>query len=431
MTLSHVHESSVFMTSKEEICDWRDDLEHARDLSKREIESVGFLVNWFESWRLGKGLEASRVVATRFWRESVEVKDRTSWQLDQWAFGMRWYLGWLELCKRENRDHRGLGERMMAAVERVGARRGLAYRTRRTYGGWVARFGASVSSASDGMNTELAKEWLARLVSETNVAFSTQKQALNALVFFYKEVCGMDEVDLGVRMRKRPKRIPVVLTKGEVMRLIEKVEPKYRVKAKLQYGAGLRVTELVNLRIKDVDIERGVLTVRSGKGGDDRTTIIPENMKQDMAKQIAYARGLYEADRELNARGVFLPTALERKMPNAGLQWGWFWLFPSDHESVDPNSGIKRRHHVHASVYGRAVTEAAKLAGVAKRVTTHVLRHSFATHLLEGGTDIRSIQRLLGHADVRTTEIYTHVAVGQNGCGVRSPLDFTVNSGIG
>ncbi len=421
--MTSVRESSVIMSAGKSISNWREDLDNARDVSKRDIETIGFSVNWFESWRLAKGLEPTRDVAARFWREAVLIKQRASWQVDQWAEGIRWYLNWIEICKRECKDYRSLPERMKEAVKRVGARRGLAYTTRKTYGGWVARFGASIKTASEAKDTELAREWLTKLVSETKVSFSTQKQALNALVFFYKEVCGMDEVDLGVRMRKRQKRMPVVLTKSEVMKLISKVEPKYRVKAKLQYGAGLRVAELVSLRIKDVDIGRGVLTVRSGKGGDDRTTIIPENIKQELTKQLGYARDLYEADRAAMANGVCLPMALGRKMPNAGKEWGWFWLFPNDQESIDPESGIKRRHHVHASVYGRAVTKAAKLAEVDKHVTTHVLRHSFATHLLEAGTDIRTIQSLLGHADVNTTEIYTHVAVGQNGCGVRSPLD--------
>ncbi len=406
------------------VCNWREDLENARDLSKKEIQFVGFVVSWFESWRMGKDLGASRDVAARFWREAVMVKERPSWQLDQWAMGIRWYLGWLQLCAEKKRDHRSLPERMMAAVERVGARRGLAYRTRRTYAGWVARFGASVNTVSDATNTDLAKAWLSELVSESKIAFSTQKQALNALVFFYKEVCGMDEVDLGVRMRKRAKRIPVVLSKAEVMRLITLIEPRYKTNAKLQYGAGLRISELVNLRVKDVDLDRGTLTVRSGKGGDDRVTMVPDNVREDLAKQLVYARRLYDLDRDAGANGVFLPNALVRKIPSAAKQWEWFWLFPSAQESRDPDSGVRRRHHVHTSAYGRAVTKAARLAGVVKRVTTHVLRHSFATHLLEAGTDIRSIQDLLGHGDVKTTEIYTHVAMRQNGCGVRSPLDF-------
>ena len=166
---------------------------------------------------------------------------------------MRWYLVWLKMCESKGKKPTSLSERMMRAVDKVGSRRGLAWRTRKTYGGWVARFGASVKTSQEAQDPAIAREWLAQLVSETKVSFSTQKQALNALVFFFKEVCKIEELDLGVKMRKRTPRMPVVLSKAEVMRLIEKLEPKYKLKAELQYGAGLRMNELVNLRIKDVD----------------------------------------------------------------------------------------------------------------------------------------------------------------------------------
>lgn len=412
------------MNSKTIVADWREDLENSRDLSKREKEFIAFTVNWYESWRLAKALTLSKEVARRFWREAVIHKERTSWQLEQWTIGMRWYLDWVELCEQGGIIPRSLAERMKIAVDRVGARRGLAYRTRKTYGSWVARFGATAKTANEARDTERAREWLALLVSETKVAFSTQKQALNALVFFFKEVCGMEEVDLGVRMRKRTPRMPVVLSRREVMRLIEKIDPAYGLQAKLQYGAGLRVGELLSLRVKDIDLERRQVTVRSGKGDRDRVSIIPESICGALATHLSSTRELYEQDRANDANGVYMPKALDRKMPAAAKSWKWFWVFASDHESVDPDSGIKRRHSMHGSAYNRAMVKAAKVAGIEKRVTSHVMRHSFATHLLEAGSDIRTIQDLLGHADVKITEIYTHLAVGQNGRGVRSPLDI-------
>ena len=411
------------MNSKHSSAEWRDDLEHSRDLSKREIESIGFVVNWFESWRLGQHLKLNRDVARRFWKEAVLSKERSSWQLQQWTEGIRWFLNWIKQCEASGRNPTSLAERMSVAVDRVGGRRGLAYRTRQAYGGWVARFGATVRSAEEAQNTELAKDWLASLVSETKVSFATQKQALNALVFFYKEVCGMDQVDLGVQMRRRTPRMPVVLSRPEIMALIEKVEPKYKVKAQLQYGAGLRVGELLALRIKDVDLERRQLTVRAGKGDRDRVTLIPDSLLEAITEHIEDVRKVYTEDRKNDANGIYLPKALVRKMPLAGKRWEWFWLFPAKRESVDPETGIKRRHHIHGDSYNLALISAAKEAGIDKRITSHVLRHSFATHLLESGSDIRTIQDLLGHADVKTTEIYTHVAKGQNGRGVRSPLD--------
>ena len=273
------------------------------------------------------------------------------------------------------------------------------------------------------MDTDAARDWLARLVAEEKHAFSTQKQALNALVFFFRDVCGYEEVDLGVRMRKRRANVPVVLDVEEVIALIDKLEGTMRLAALVQYGSGLRRSELVSLRIKDVDVRRGTITVREGKGGKDRVTVLPESLKGVIAEQLEVSRTYFEKDRKAGRPGVALPGKLERRMPRAGQRWEWFWLFPSAKESVDPESGLQRRHHLHGGSYGNAVSEAAREAGIAKRVTSHALHHSFATHLLESGTDIRTLQELLGHEDIRTTEGYTHVAKGMGGTGVRSPVD--------
>ena len=402
---------------------WREDLTHSRDLSQREVIGYGFFIGWYEGWRVGKGLPASRESARRFWREVVISKERDTWQKEQWAEAMRWFLKWLELCIENGREYETVGERIRKAVFTVGARRGLSRNTLKTYSSWAVRYGSDMKDERAIMDEANARDWLARLVTETKVSYATQKQALNALVFFYKDVCGQEKVDLGVQMRKRNRHIPVVLSKREVFSLIEKVEPKYRLKAQLQYGAGLRLKELVSLRIKDVDVERGTLTVRAGKGNKDRVTVLPESLKKSLREQVEYCRKVYLNDRDNGANGVALPNALERKMPKANVSWEWFWVFPQEKESIDPESGIKRRHHVIARVYGSQITKAAKQANISKRVSSHVLRHSFATHLLEDGTDIRTIQELLGHSDVKTTEIYTHVTSKVGNTGVRSPLD--------
>ena len=261
------------------------------------------------------------------------------------------------------------------------------------------------------------------MTQKDEIALSTQKQALNALVFFFREVCGLEEVDLQVRMKRGQKRMPVVLSVKEVLRLIEKLEPKYRRSAMVHYGSGLRLRELVSLRVKDVDLERGMVTIRGGKGDKDRVTMLAETCKADLAEHLKVVRAVYEKDRDDGAEGVAIPVALGRKFSLAGKKWEWFWLWPASAESTDPVSGVRRRHHIHAQVYNKALGRAAKAAGLAKRVTSHALRHSYASHLLEAGVDIRTLQVLLGHEDVKTTEIYTHVAQRGNGVGVRSPLD--------
>jgi integron integrase len=403
--------------------EWRADLDASRDLSDLEKQGFGFLLSWFESYRMRKGLRADRPAAVLFWREQVVVKPRKQWQLDRWAEAVSWYLRWLECCRESGKEVRSVGERMGDAVMRAGARRGLAPRTRDTYAGWARRFGEWVGDAREAMDTSRAAEFLEHLVDVGKVAFATQKQALNGLVFFFRDVCGMEEVKLDVRLRKTKTREPVVLTREELMGLLDRLKGQHRMAAELQYGGGLRLSEVVRLRVKDIDPVREQITVRCGKGDRDRTTVLPKRVKPMLKAALDEAREIFEADRAAGVAGVALPGALARKMPRSGERWEWSWVFPAAELSMDPETNVMRRYHLHPKTYGEAVRDAAAAAGIAKRVTSHALRHSFATHLLEGGTDLRTIQELMGHEDVKTTEIYTHVATGVNGLGVVSPLD--------
>ncbi|MCC8628999.1 integron integrase [Xanthomonas vesicatoria] len=265
--------------------------------------------------------------------------------------------------------------------------------------------------------------FLTRLATDRQVSAGTQNQALAALLFLYREVLRIELPWMENLVRaKRPRRIPVVLSREEVARLLAALEGPCWLMASLLYGSGMRLLECLRLRIKDVDDARGEIVVRDGNGGKDRRVPLPRSLKEVLQRQRERALLLHAADLAAGTGRVFLPHALARKYPNAGAEPGWQYLFPSAHQSRDPRSGRVGRHHVSEEVLQRAVQMARRHAGIVKPATCHTLRHSFATHLLEAGHDIRTVQELLGHRDVTTTQIYTHVL----GCGasaVRSPLD--------
>ena len=407
---------------------WRKDLAGFRGLTDRERSGYVLLLEWFENFRLRHELSAGREAATRFWKEEVRREDRPRepWQLEQWGQAIQWYLKWLEACAGAGADHRSLPERVRAAVYSACSRRGLALRTKQCYGAWGARYAVFAGADAEVMKVETATRFLTSVVEDEDCAYATQKQALNALAFFFKHVLGVEEPVFGVRLKKTGARIPVVLSPPETRQLLEEMDgqdERYGLAARLQYGAGLRLSEVVRLRVKDVDLERGTVTVRGGKGDKDRMTVLPKSLVGKVREQIEDARRLWEKDRREGQAGVYLPGALARKFSQAAESFAWFWLFPAKQISKDPESGIERRHHLHGKVYNEAIKRAAKAAGIEKHVTSHALRHSFATHLLEGGTDLRKIQELLGHENITTTEIYLHVSMGAHGMGVTSPLD--------
>ena len=384
---------------------WSKDLEASRDVNDRERAAFEMLLGWLEQFRVNLGLPAGREACARFWKESVLAKPREPWQTEQWAMAIRWYLRWVENRYETGGEVRTLEERVRMAVEKAGARRGLALRTRETYGQHAGRFARWTGDAGEVRKPERARDYLSALVSERKVSFATQKQALNALVFFFKDVCGMEEVDLEVRLRKTEPRLPVVLDVKEVLAVLDKIDKRYALLARIQYGGGLRLKELVSLRVKDVDEIRGMITIRETKGDKHRTTVLPESLKEEVAARKQKLRELHEKDRAAGLPGVALPGAFIFKDRKAGEKWPWQWFFPGNKPSRAPESGIVRRHHVHVENYSKAVRRAVEEAMIDKRASTHALRHAFATHLLEGGTDLRTIQELLGHSDVKTTEI--------------------------
>jgi len=302
--------------------------------------------------------------------------------------------------------------------------RHYSVRTERAYVHWARRFIAFHRRRNPGdLGAADVTAFLAALATDRNVAAATQNQALAALLFLYKEVLGTELPWLdGIPKAKGARRLPTVLTREEVSLLFEQMSGVAGLMARLQYGTGMRLMECLTLRVKDVELARREVIIRFGKGGRDRITMLPATLVEPMREQLARIRVVFERDRRDDVPGVELPFAYDRKHPGAGKSWPWQWVFPQRHLSIDPRTGIRRRHHAFDQTLQRAVKIAAERAGIAKPVSTHTLRHSFATHLMEAGYDIRTVQELLGHKDVSTTMIYTHV-LNRGGRGVVSPLD--------
>ena len=297
-------------------------------------------------------------------------------------------------------------------------------RTEQAYVSWVRRF---IKFSGDRHPRELGQadvgRFLSSLAIDANVAASTQNQALAALLFLYRDVLGIP-LDLGDEAvhAKRPERMPVVLTRGEVKSILEGLDGTKRLIAMLLYGSGLRLLECLTLRVKDIDLASNQITVRSGKGDKDRVTMVPAGIRPALIAHLEERRKLHARDLAAGHGSVDLPGALDRKYPDAPYAWGWQYVFPSARLHRDTASGVLRRNHLHETAMQRAMKEAVLKARITKPASCHTFRHSFATHLMEDGYDIRTVQELLGHADVSTTMIYTHV-LNRGGRGVRSPMD--------
>ena len=298
-------------------------------------------------------------------------------------------------------------------------------RTGEAYAGWTRRyvlFHGKRHPAEMG-EAEIGR-FLTHLAEELGVSAATQNQALNALVFLYRQVLRLPVGDLAPFVRaKRPKNLPIVLTKSEVRALLQEMKGVPRIVVVLMYGSGLRLLECLTLRVKDLDFDRMEIRLRRGKGAKDRVTMLPSASRESLTEHLRHVRALHQKDLTDGAGCVALPDAIARKYPNAETEWGWQFVFPAGSRYFDKAANRERRHHIHETVIQKAVQSAARRAGITKHATCHTLRHSFATHLLESGYDIRTVQELLGHSHVTTTQVYTHV-LNRSRLGVVSPVDI-------
>jgi integron integrase len=304
----------------------------------------------------------------------------------------------------------GQGVKAPRLMDQVRARirvKHYSLKTEAAYCGWIRRFIlANDKRHPRAMGGAEVEAFLSRLAVEGDVAASTQNQALAALLFLYREVLGLDLPCMeNVVRAKRPARLPVVLSVGEVRRVLDALAPTYAPMIRLLYGTGMRVSECVRLRVKDIDFERGCIVVRDGKGGKDRVTMLPQQLRATLRESVSRALSMHAADVRDGFGAVFLPHALARKYPNAARETGWQYVFPAAARSLDPRDGVERRHHLNPDLLQRAFKRASKIAGIERGASCHTLRHCFATHLLESGADIRTVQELLGHADVTTTQV--------------------------
>lgn len=299
--------------------------------------------------------------------------------------------------------------------------RRLSRHTADTYAHWIARYSHHAKAQPTAPSEDKIRTFLEAMAPHS--AAATQNQALNAIIFFYRDVLRQPIGNLGKWARaKRPERLPTWLSHREMCQVIDAMQGIPKLMAAFAYGTGLRLAELLALRIKDIDLDAHLVTVRGGKGDKDRMTCLPRALDLPLHQHIQRVRATYERDRAANANPIYLPSGLERKFPNAGLEWPWFWLFPALSESTDPETKIIRRHHLHEDTLGKALKSAAYKIGLSKRITAHTLRHSFATNLLSSGASITQVQELLGHTSVETTQVYLH-CIPQFAQTITSPMD--------
>lgn len=317
------------------------------------------------------------------------------------------------------------GKKLLDQYSEFLRNRHYSLRTEKTYLGWVRQFILYHNKRHPReMGVAEINDFITYLVNQKTVSASTQNQAISAILFLYRNVLGIqldDEALIPIRPTK-PKRVPTVLSKNEARNVISRMDGIYKIMAQMMYGSGLRLMEVMRLRVKDLDFANRQIIVRDGKGENDRVTMLPDVLLEPLRLHLKQVRAQHDLDLSMGYGTVYLPYALERKYPNANLEFAWQYVFPAHGLSIDPVSRVKQRHHLNEVNLQRAVKQAAKLAKMDKPVSPHTFRHSFATHLLQNGYDIRTVQELLGHKDVKTTMIYTHV-LQRGGLAVKSPLD--------
>jgi integron integrase len=317
------------------------------------------------------------------------------------------------------------GKKLLDQYSEFLRNRHYSLRTEKTYIGWVRHYILYHNKRHPReMGVVEINEFITHLVNQKNVSASTQNQAISAILFLYRNVLQieLDEQGLTPIRPTRPKRVPTVLSRQEAKQVITQMDSIYKIMTQIMYGSGLRLMEVMRLRVKDLDFANRQIIVRDGKGENDRITMFPDVLLEPLRVHLRQVKAQHEMDLKLGFGSVYLPYALERKYPNAGREFAWQYVFPAPNLSLDPVSGLQQRHHLNESNLQKAVKQAARLARIDKPVTPHAFRHSFATHLLENGYDIRTVQELLGHKDVKTTMIYTHV-LNRGGLAVKSPLD--------
>ena len=403
----------------------------AKDLAPAKHQP--HLVRWVREFLLfaqGHGGYTFEQTLDLFLAEIGKRGDAQPWQIQQAADAVRIYRYQYRGAKDDGEGGSpvtGLNDdaAILVRLRQVIRLRHYAKSTEKTYLHWSRRFlEYRRGSGCEGAPTaEDAKAFLTRLAMVEKVSASTQNQAFSALLLLFREVLRTDLEEMAQTVRaKRGRKLPTVLSVSEVQALLAAVEPEYQLMVKLLYGGGLRLNELLRLRVKDVDFDAGLIVVRSGKGDKDRTTLLPTSLHEELRAHLVKVREWHEADLTAGYGEAPLPDALARKYPNAGREWGWQYVFPADKVAVDPTDGKVRRYHLHEKLLQAAVRRAVRKACIAKHASAHTLRHSFATHLLLNGTDIREIQELLGHKSVETTMIYTHV-VREFKTKACSPLD--------